>query len=180
MQMGEIPMLNRDSEVSSAEGSKRRGPASAARCWATTSCSTGRSICLQKVADGKLRLDRTIEISVTNTSEKKRILKRIGPNLDTIQHLLVAKPERLSTGRQPSRPPTSKSTQPGDGWLIRRNKVVRLVEELNLRMQRLLPMWEQLHEISQRMTSIKQQLRHPEELVALGPATMSSPKSCAT
>ncbi len=44
---------------------------------------------LQKVADGNLRLDRTIEISVTNIAEKKRTLKRIGPNLITIRHLMA-------------------------------------------------------------------------------------------
>ena len=39
---------------------------------------------LEKVRDGQLRLDRTIEVSVTNTTEKKRILKRIWPNLATL------------------------------------------------------------------------------------------------
>src|SRR5256885_2934702 len=43
---------------------------------------------LEKVRDGQLRLDRTIEVSVTNTTEKKRILKRIWPNLATLRHLL--------------------------------------------------------------------------------------------
>ena len=43
---------------------------------------------LEKVADGELRLDRTIEVSVTNTAEKKRILKRLAPNLATLKHLL--------------------------------------------------------------------------------------------
>ena len=38
--------------------------------------------------DGKLRLDRTIEVSVTNRVGKKQILKRIGPNLSTIIDLL--------------------------------------------------------------------------------------------
>ena len=32
---------------------------------------------LEKVQQGELRLDRTIEISVTNTAEKKRTLKRL-------------------------------------------------------------------------------------------------------
>ena len=31
---------------------------------------------LTKVQQGKLRLDRTIEVSVTNTTEKKRLLKK--------------------------------------------------------------------------------------------------------
>ena len=44
---------------------------------------------LEKVQQGELRLDRTIEISVTNTAEKKRTLKRLRPNLETIKHLLT-------------------------------------------------------------------------------------------
>jgi RND family efflux transporter MFP subunit len=43
---------------------------------------------LEKVRDGQLRLDRTIEVSVTNTAEKKRILRRLTPNLVTLVHLL--------------------------------------------------------------------------------------------
>ena len=43
---------------------------------------------LEKVQNGELRLDRTIEISVTNTAEKKRTLKRLAPNLATIKHLM--------------------------------------------------------------------------------------------
>ncbi len=42
---------------------------------------------LEKVRDGGLRLDRTIEVSVTNTAEKKRLLKRLGPNLETLKRL---------------------------------------------------------------------------------------------
>ena len=34
-------------------------------------------VALEKVRDGELRLDRTIEVSVTNTAEKQRIMSRI-------------------------------------------------------------------------------------------------------
>ena len=88
MQMGEIPMLNRDNEVAAAmqiESTRRR-------FRRTMLCSDfmlhAAVDLLQKVADGTLRLDRTIEISVTNTTEKKRILKRIAPNLATARELL--------------------------------------------------------------------------------------------
>ena len=36
---------------------------------------------------GTLRLDRTIEVSVTNTGEKKRLLRRLGPNLETLARI---------------------------------------------------------------------------------------------
>src|SRR3954447_20586184 len=68
MQMGEIPMLNRESEVSAA----RQIETTRRRFRRTMMCSDymlhAAVELLQKVADGTLRLDRTIEISVTNTT----------------------------------------------------------------------------------------------------------------
>jgi RNA polymerase primary sigma factor len=124
----------------------------------------GAAELLQKVFEGSLRLDRTIEISVTNTSEKKRILKRIGPNLVTVRHLLSQNQAdyRLAVSRRATR------AEKRAAWrrlIVRRNKAVRLVEELNIRLQRLMPLWDQLKEISKRMTSIKDQLKKPEELL---------------
>jgi len=167
MQMGEIPMLTRDMEVTSA----KRIEATRTRFRRTMLCNDfmlhGAAELLQKVADGKLRLDRTIEISVTNIAEKKRVLKRIGPNLETIRSLLAQNQVdyRIAVSR------IANHAQKQTAWrrmIIRRNKAVRLVEELNLRLQRLLPLMEQLHEISARMTAVKEQLAHPEDLLHSG------------
>lgn len=158
MQMGEIPMLNRDHEVAAAQQIE----VSRRRFRRTMLCNDfvlhAAVELLQKVADGLLRLDRTIEISVTNTTEKKRILKRIGPNLETARHLLAKNQVdfRVAVGRRHTQ------SQKHAAWsrlIVRRNKVVRLVEELNLRIQRLTPIMDQLHEISARMQSIAAQLR---------------------
>ena len=162
MQMGEIPMLNRDNEVAAAvqiESTRRR-------FRRTMLCSDymlhAAVDLLQKVADGTLRLDRTIEISVTNTTEKKRILKRIAPNLATARELLGLnqKDYRRAVSRRTT---VAKSTFTGVGMIARRNKVIRLVEELNLRIQRLTPLMSQLHEISERMWSLKSQLAQAEQ-----------------
>jgi RNA polymerase primary sigma factor len=157
MQMGEIPMLNRDNEVAAAVQIE----ATRLRFRRTLLCSDfvlHASIeLLQKVADGALRLDRTIEISVTNTTEKKRILKRIGPNLVTARRLLALNQADYRTAAKRA----ASSGEKCAAWkrlIVRRNKIVRLVEELNLRIQRLLPIMGQLHEIADRMISIKQQL----------------------
>jgi RNA polymerase primary sigma factor len=157
MQMGEIPMLNRDNEVAAAvqiEGTRRR-------FRRTLLCSDfvlhAAADLLQKVADGNLRLDRTIEISVTNTTEKKRILKRIGPNLVTARHLLALNQTDYNIVVSKQAAPAEKRA----AWrrlIVRRNKIVRLIEELNLRVQRLTPIMSQLHEIADRMVSIKEQL----------------------
>jgi RNA polymerase primary sigma factor len=164
MQMGEIPMLSRDREVSSA----KRIELTRTRFRRNLLCNDfmlhGAVELLQKVFDGSLRLDRTIEISVTNTSEKKRIIKRIGPNLITVRHLLGLNHAdyRIAVSRKATR------TEKRAAWrrlVTRRNKAIRLVEELNIRLQRLMPLWEQLQEISKRMTTIKDQLAKPGELL---------------
>jgi RNA polymerase primary sigma factor len=167
MQMGEIPMLNRESEVSAA----RQIEVTRRRFRRTMMCSDymlhAAVELLQKVADGTLRLDRTIEISVTNTSEKKRILKRIAPNLVTARHLLEL--NRIDFRQAVSRRLSQAEKHLAWRRLIsRRNKVVRLVEELNLRIQRLTPLMSQLHEIAGRMRSIKAQLADPERLLHRG------------
>ena len=180
MQMGEIPMLTRDREVSLA----KRIELTRTRFRRTLLCNDfmlhGAVELLQKVFDGSLRLDRTIEISVTNTTEKKRILKRIGPNLVTIRHLLGSKPGRLSHCGQP---PTPQQPEKQAAWrriIIRRNKAVRLVEELNIRLQRLMPLLDQLREISNRMSTIKSQLEDARRIAALGPAARVHRGTCAT
>src|SRR4029079_1933266 len=90
MQMGAIPLLNRLQEVSAAQqidGPRRRFRHS---MLATDYVLQGAVEFLELVRDSKLRLDRTIEVSVTNTTEKKRIMKRIWPNVATLRHLLKA------------------------------------------------------------------------------------------
>lgn len=161
MQMGEIPMLDRETEISAA----KQIEATRQRFRRTMLCNDyvlhAAAELLQKVADGELRLDRTIEISVTNTAEKKRILKRIGPNLETIRHLLGENQKDYRVAVSTSETGKTKRT----AWRrlqVRRNKVIRLVEELNLRIQRLLPIMDQLHEIAARMATVKKHLGDPE------------------
>ena len=66
MQMGQIPLLNRAEEIDAArkiEGTRKRFR----HCMlATDYVLQGAVELLEKVRDGQLRLDRTIEVSVTN------------------------------------------------------------------------------------------------------------------
>ncbi len=167
MQMGEIPMLNRASEIAAAQNIER----TRLRFRRTMLCNDfilhGAVELLAKVADGSLRLDRTIEISVTNTAEKRRILQRIEPNLVTVRALLHENHADYRTAVSRKATPAAKR----DAWrrlIIRRNKVIRLVEELNLRLQRLTPLMERLHEINERMQVIKSQLSDPAQMLHPG------------
>ncbi len=165
MQMGEIPMLNRADEISSARRIEESRKVFRNLMLGNDFVLQGAIELLEKVQSGELRLDRTIEISVTNTSEKKRTLKRLAPNLATIKHLMRLNQADYRVAIDKRRTKSEKH----HAWkrlVIRRGKVVRLVEELNLRLGKLLPVMQQLHKIGERMVTIKLQLSEPEKLIS--------------
>ena len=77
-QMGEIPLLTRQQEISLAkqiEITRRRVPPPS--CWsATTSFSMPYKV-LKRVHAGELPFDRTVQVSVTDRLEKDQILGRL-------------------------------------------------------------------------------------------------------
>ena len=98
---------------------------------------------LEKVRDGQLRLDRTIEVSVTNTAEKKRILQA-----DLAEPGHARPPAQAATMHDyriavSKKHPTAERRAAWRRLIRRRNKAVRLVEEMNLRNNRLQPLFEQ-------------------------------------
>jgi RNA polymerase primary sigma factor len=157
MQMGEIPLLDRAQEISAAkkiESARRRFRHS---MLASDFVLQGAVVLLEKVRDSELRLDRTIEVSVTNTSEKKHILKRIVPNVVTLKHLLSQNHAdfRIAISRRQPEPARRAAWR---RLVVRRNKAVRLIEELNLRTNRLQPILDKVTEIANRMVAIREQL----------------------
>ncbi len=157
MQMGQIPLLSRTEEIIYAKRIKRARNRYRHSMLATDYVLQGAVDFLEKVRDGKLRLDRTIEVSVTNLAEKKRIMKRLGPNVATLRLLLAA---NLADFREAldKKNAVSKRRAAWKRLVIRRNKAVRLVEEMNLRNNRLQPLFDKLDSISQRMDLLKRQL----------------------
>src|SRR5262249_23584494 len=123
--------------------------------------------------DGKLRLDRTVDVSVTNAVEKRQIMSLLGPNLATLSHL-------LRSNRRDFLKSISKSTPLAErraAWrrLVRRRyKAVRLVEELGLRTQRLHPLMDTAAQISRRMQQLLAEIarlraEHADEAALLAP-----------
>ena len=157
MQMGQIPLLTRAEEIAAAkliEGTRFRYRST---MLATDYVLEGAVDALRKVAAGELRLDRTIEVSVTNTSEKKNILRRLGPNLLTLEHLLKKNRLDYQVAIQRHR----RTAERRAAWrrlVVRRNKAVRLIEELNLRTNRLQPLFDKLCAISERMQILRRQI----------------------
>ncbi|MFM7073366.1 MAG: sigma-70 family RNA polymerase sigma factor [Planctomycetota bacterium] len=166
MQMGQIPLLNRAQEIASAKEIERTRTLYRNMMLATDYVLQGACETLERVMRSQLRLDRTIEVSVTNTVEKRKIMKRLGPNLATLRHLLIQnlRDYRIAISR---RQPEHERRAAWRQLIRRRNKAVRLVEELNLRTNRLQPLFDKLIEISARMDELR-------ELLRLGPGDYPS------
>jgi RNA polymerase primary sigma factor len=153
MQMGEIPLLSRDEEVAAAKEIDHTRRRYRTTLLASDFLLQGAVALLKKVRDGELRLDRTVDVSVTDAAEKKRIMARLHPNLKTLDHL-------LKQNERDFRTVISRSEKMADrraAWrrlVLRRHKAVRLVEELDLRTQRLQPLMEKLAQISKRMDDL--------------------------
>ena len=160
MQMGEIPMLGCREELAVARQIER-SRCHYRHCMLASDYILRAAIgLLEGIRDNRLRLDRTIEVSVINIQEKSRLLKVLVPNLRTLHHLMLQNKRDffLAINR---RQPTARRRQAWRRLLNRRVKAVRLVEELGLRTQRLQPLLEKLRQISQRMEAIRQQLAAP-------------------
>jgi RNA polymerase primary sigma factor len=158
MQMGEIPMLTREEEVAAATQIEYWRSRFRTSMLASDLVLQGAVVALEKVRDRELRLDRTIEVSVTNTAEKKRILKRLTPNLKTLRRLLVENHHDFRIAIQ-KRFPMPQRRAAWRRLIRRRYRAVRLVEEMNLRQGKLIPLLDQLQEISEKMDALVQQIK---------------------
>jgi RNA polymerase primary sigma factor len=167
MQMGEIPLLTREQEISAAKQIEFTRTRFRDNMLANDYVLQGAVTLLKKVRNGELRLDRTVEVSVTDATEKKQILSLLTPNLNTLDHLLRQNVNDYRVAISKSRPKAERRA----AWrrlVLRRHKAVRLVEELNLRTQRLQPVMDQIVEISKRMEVLREQIR---EYRAHGPTS---------
>ena len=109
LQMGGIPLLTRETEVASAREIERWRRRFRDTMLGNDLVLAGAISLLEKVQAGRLRLDRTIEVSVTNTAEKKRTLCRLGPNLDTLRRLEHQKKKLFRIAMSRSRPTIASS-----------------------------------------------------------------------
>jgi len=158
LQMGGTPLLTRETEVSSARQIELWRRKFRNTMLANDLILAGAVQLLEKIQAGTVRLDRTIEVSVTNTSEKKRLLKRLGPNLETLQRIEREKKSlfRIAMSRST---PLCERRQAWRRLVRQRNKAVRLVEEMHLRIQRLYPLLKQLRNLGDQLDGLRDEER---------------------
>ncbi len=176
MQMGRIPLLTREEEVASAVAIDKARFSYRNTMLATDFMLHGAVDQLQKVRDKELRLDRTIEVSVTNKVEKERIMARLDPNLATLRNLLSQNKGDYLISICKSNPIKERRS----AWkrlVRRRNKCVMLVEESNLRINRLQPLFAQLEEINTRMQDLSRLLEEVKSPEYKGSRTVEDVRS---
>ena len=126
---------------------------------------------LRELLCGERRIDRTVEVAITDTDERKRIRSLLPDNLKMLEELLeqnrrdcrVANCHAASEGRR------------CDAWRrleLRRRRAARLVLALKLRAELILPLYRQLCEITERMNQLQRQLRDSDAAGASSAAAL--------
>ncbi|MGD9644835.1 MAG: RNA polymerase sigma factor RpoD [Pirellulales bacterium] len=160
-QMAEIPLLEREQEVSLAkriETARRRFRRAVLGCDFAMQSTVDA---LEKVHTGALPFDRTIKVSLTERLTKEQILARMPHNLRTLRHLLDENRRDFLTVIS-RRLPMPVRQAAWRRFLCRRRKALTLVEELSLRTRRVQPLMKRLEEMSRRMDEVQRKINHLE------------------
>jgi RNA polymerase primary sigma factor len=156
-QMGEIPLLTREQEISLAKKIEITRKRFRRQLLESDYAMKQAVDILTKVQNGDLPFDRTIKVSVTEGLEKDQIMGRMRHNLATLEVLRDRNHEDFATMMSPHA--TKEEQDAAKHALdVRRRKMVTLVEELSLRTQRLQPAMKKLEQIAGRMLELEQQI----------------------
>jgi RNA polymerase primary sigma factor len=160
-QMGEIPLLKRDDEISLARKIELARMAFRREMLKSDYCARNAVDILQQVYDGMLSFDRTMKISTAENIVRSVIRKRMPGNIETANKLLNKNQALFE-----------KSMHAEDKHLAaaalrklhrNRRKIATLLEELSLRTSRIQPMKNKLHGICSKMHQL-------ERIIAEGPS----------
>ncbi len=157
-QMGEIPLLTRQQEISLAkkiEVTRREFRTKLLECDYVIQAAFKT---LMRVYRGELPFDRTVQVSVTDRLEKEQILGRIPHNLKTLSILL--KRNRLDFFTALSTKQTrAKRKKAWRNLARRRRRAVRLIEELGLRTQRIESKIRTVEDFSARVDELQEKIK---------------------
>jgi RNA polymerase primary sigma factor len=134
---------------------------------------------LRQVRDSRQRLDRAVEMRVTDAAEKQRIRSLLTPNLATLCHLLH-RHERLFLLAVRRSAPLDERRQAWRRLAASRRKATRLIEEFHLRTERVAELFAELCVLAERLEQLARErpaagTQCRRELVALMWLTHESP-----
>ncbi|MDD5328116.1 MAG: RNA polymerase sigma factor RpoD [Phycisphaerae bacterium] len=159
-QMGEIPLLTRESEIALARKIELARMSFRRRMLECDYCTRGAVEILEHVQDGTLSFDRTMKISTAENLVRSVIKKRLPGNLQTVNTLLQINQSLFK--KWLLNPPDDGIKSPGRSDLRRiyrnKRKIATLLEELSLRTSRIQPMKNKLHGICHKMHQLEQNI----------------------
>ncbi len=152
-QMGEIPLLKREQEISLAKKIEFTRMAFRRKVLECDYCARSAVEILQQVDDGSLPFDRTMKMSSAETPIRSVVKNRMPQNLTTVGRLLERNAALFSQARQ------SKDVESVKGFIKQmhrnRRKIATLLEELSLRTSRIQPMMRKLQGIGRKMHQLE-------------------------
>ena len=160
-QMGEIPLLTRDQEISLAKKIELTRMAFRRKVLESEfSMSTAMSI-LDQVGEGQLPFDRTMRVSTANHSAKTSVLKRIPQNLATIRAMIRLNEDAWEALKQEEDPEEARQLRVA--VRRRRRRAASLLEELAIRTSRVKPMMGKLESVLGKMKRLERMQADPEK-----------------
>ncbi len=153
-QMGEIPLLTRENEISLARKIELARMGFRRKMLENDYCARNSVEILQQVHEGTLSFDRTMKISTAENLVRSVIKKRLPENLQTVNNLLKLNSDLFKKTLQEN---VSSAEVVKAIKRIHRNrrKIATMLEELSLRTSRIQPVKNKLHGISQKMHQLE-------------------------
>ena len=159
-QMGEIPLLTRDQEISLAKKIELTRMAFRRKVLESEFSMAAAISILEQVAEGRLPFDRTMRVSTANHSAKNSVLKRIPVSLGTVRAIMKRNEEAWDQLRCEENPEVRQSIRVAIRQ--RRRRAASLLEELALRTSRVRPMMGKLESVLGKMRRLERMLGDPE------------------
>ncbi len=162
MQMGDIPLLNRQEELATAQRIARTRHNLRLAILANDYVLQSALCIVDDVLTGRMRLEQAVEVTLTDPSLSGGLLRRIEANRRTLEHLL--RKDRHDFRAVANRKlPANERRQTLRRLELRRRRAARLVEELGLRMPRLQTSHQKLREIGRQMTDLAGHIGRPAD-----------------
>jgi len=152
-QMGEIPLLVREDEISLAKKIELARMAFRRKLLESDYCAKIAVGILYQVREGVLSFDRTMKISTSENLVRSVIRKRLPGNMATVDELLSFNCSLFKKFLHNKDDAEKKETL--KRLYRNRRKVATLLEELSLRTSRIQPMKHKLHGISLKMHQLQ-------------------------
>ncbi len=159
-QMGEIPLLTRDQEISLAKKIEIARMAFRRKVLENDYCMNAAVTILEQVEKGNLPFDRTMRISTANQSAKSSVTKRLPENLETVRKMMEQNQQDWLQLSEAEDEELSKTVILQ--MRRRRRRAAILLEELSLRTSRILPLMKKLENLLRKISDLEKNLANLE------------------